>query len=57
MLKPLILGQLRHLLTAGATVLVSRGYLESSMVDAVVGAAIYAIAAGWSAYEKKGAKK
>lgn len=57
MLKPLILGQLRHLLTAGATVLVSRGYLESSMVDAVVGAAIYAIAAGWSAYEKKGNEK
>ena len=57
MLKPLILGQLRHLLTVGATILVSRGYLESSMVEAVVGAAIYAIAAGWSAYEKKGDKK
>jgi hypothetical protein len=53
-LKPIIIGQLRHLLTAGAAVLVAKGYLEASMVEAVVGAATYAIGAGWSAYEKKG---
>lgn len=53
MLKHIVMGQVRHLLTAGATVLVSKGWLEASMVDAAVGIAVYAIAAGWSAYEKK----
>jgi hypothetical protein len=53
MLKPILLGQLRHALTAAAAILVSKGYLEASMAEAAVGIAIYAIGAGWSAYDKK----
>jgi hypothetical protein len=53
LLKPIILGQIRHLITAGATILVAQGYVEASMIDAAVGIAMYAIAAGWSAFEKK----
>ena len=53
MMKQIIIGQLRHLLTAGATMLVAKGYLETSMVESAVGIIVYAIGAGWSAYEKK----
>lgn len=53
MLKQVLLGQLRHLLTAGATWLVTVGYLDASMVDSLVGIVVYIIVAGWSAFEKK----
>ena len=53
MMKLIVLGQIRHLLTACATVLVTKGYLEASMVEAAVGIAVYAIGAGWSAVEKR----
>lgn len=53
MLKRIILGQLRHLLTLGAGIMVANGYLEASMVDAFVGIAVGIIGAGWSAIEKR----
>ena len=56
MLKPVLLGQIRHLLTAGAAVLVGKGYLEASMAEAAVGIVMYAAGTGWSAWEKRGDK-
>ena len=54
MFKPLILGQLRHLLTVGAGALVAYGYVEASNTEALVGIVLYAIGAGLSALDKKG---
>lgn len=45
--QTLMVGLLRHVLQLAAGVLVARGYLEASAVDAVVGAAVTLGTAGW----------
>lgn len=53
-IKRVVFGQLRHLLTVGAGVLVSKGYLDASMVESFVGILLGLAGAGWSAVDKKG---
>jgi len=53
MMKSIILGQARHLLTAAAGVLVTNGYLQAAYTEAFVGIAIGLLGAGWSAIEKQ----
>lgn len=50
----LLMGQLRHLLTVAAGILVTKGYLDAGMVEAFVGILLGIIGAGWSAIDKKG---
>lgn len=45
--QALVVGLLRHALQLLAGVLVTRGYLDSSMADATVGAAVTLGTAGW----------
>ena len=45
--QTLMVGLLRHGLQLGAGALVARGYLEASMVESVVGAALTLATAGW----------
>lgn len=50
----LLMGQLRHLLTVAAGILVTKGYLDAGMAEAFVGILLGIIGAGWSALDKKG---
>lgn len=45
-------GIIRHALTSFGGVLVAKGYLDSGAVEAIVGAAMTLIGAGWSMYRK-----
>lgn len=49
----IILGLLRHALTAGGGILVAKGYLESATVETIVGAIVTMAGALWSVYDKK----
>lgn len=52
-IKKIVFGQLRHLLTVASGVLVTKGYLDASMAEAFVGIATGFVGAGWSAVEKR----
>lgn len=45
---------LRHLLTAGGTVLVTKGVLDAGSAEAVVGALVTLAGVVWSLVEKRG---
>lgn len=53
----LVAGQLRHVLTGTAGVLVTAGALQSSQTEAFIqittGLIVYGIGAGWSWYQKR----
>lgn len=49
----IILGLIRHALTAGGGILVAKGYVDSGGVETVVGAAITLIGALWSVWDKR----
>lgn len=49
----IILGLIRHALTAGGGVLVAKGYLDAGGAETVVGAIITLIGAVWSVWDKK----
>lgn len=51
-LKQIALGQLRHLLTAGATALVAHGYANSNKVESIVSAGVVLVMMIWSALHK-----
>lgn len=51
-----ILGIIRHLLTAGGGVLVSNGILEAGQVETAVGAVLALVGIVWSVWDKKKAK-
>ena len=48
----LILGLVRHALTAGGGVLVSKGLAEADSIEKAVGALIFLAGFGWSALRK-----
>lgn len=52
-----ILAIVRHVLTAGGAALATNGLLESSEVEAAVGAVVTVLATVWSIIEKARAKK
>ena len=51
-MKDVILGLARHLLTAGAGVLVAHGYAAQADVQLIVGGLLALLGAGLSAYDK-----
>lgn len=57
-LREIVLGVVRHILTAGGGVLVARGVATSSEVEAAAGAAVVLIGFVWSVLQKvKAAEK
>src|ERR1700737_3197876 len=58
MLHPVLAGQLRHILTVAAGVLIAKGALQSdqsgAFVQIGVGLATWAVGAGWSWWQKEG---
>lgn len=53
-----VLGALtRHVLTIAAGALVSKGLLESSAVEPLVGGLMAVVAVGWSVFQKVKAEK
>lgn len=46
-------GIIRHLLTAGGGVFVSKGILDASQIDVVVGAVIAIFGVAWSVFDKR----
>lgn len=48
----IIEGVARHLVTAGAGILVTRGYIADDQTTQLVGAVMALLAIGWSAYNK-----
>lgn len=50
--KDLVFGIVRHLLTTGAGVLVTDGYLNSSDATQLVGGLMVAVGLAWSVYNK-----
>jgi hypothetical protein len=53
----IINGVLRHLLTAGGTVLAAQGLSTSSEIEMAVGAVVTLASFGWSIWQKIQAKK
>lgn len=53
MFKQIALGQLRHLLTAGAGVMVTSGYLAAEHEQAAIGIVMGLAGALWSFIDKK----
>jgi multisubunit Na+/H+ antiporter MnhB subunit len=56
-MKEIILGLIRHGLTAGGGALVTKGLVDQAGADQLVGAIIALAGAAWSIYEKVRAKK
>ena len=52
-LQPIIMGQIRHLVTMGGTALATSGYIGGSDAVVVTGAVMALIAVIWSAIAKK----
>lgn len=52
-MTPAILGITRHLLTIGAGVLVTRGVIDASAAETLVGAGAALVGVGWSIIEKR----
>lgn len=52
-LQPILMGQLRHLVTAGGTALATSGWIEGSQVSTFVGAVIALTSLALSAISKK----
>lgn len=52
-LKPIIMGQLRHVVTVAGTSLATTGYIGSSDVESAVGAAMVIVSLILSAVSKK----
>lgn len=48
-----VMGLIRHLMTAGGGILAAKGYVDSGTVETVVGAVITLLGALWSVYDKK----
>ena len=61
MLQPVLAGQLRHLLTVAAGVLIAKGALQSdqsgAFVQISVGVVTWVVSAGWSWWQKEGQAK
>ena len=53
MMKDMVFGIFRHLITAGGGVLVAKGQLTDAQAVDVVGAVMVLIGIGWSMWEKK----
>lgn len=52
MMKDMVLGIARHLLTAGGGALVAQGTLDAATAQTAVGALVTLVGVGWSVYEK-----
>lgn len=50
---PVVLGVLRHVLTAAGGALAANGVLEAAQIETAVGAALTLAGIAWSAWEKK----
>lgn len=50
---PVVLGVLRHVLTAVGGALATNGVLEAGQIETAVGAALTLAGIAWSAWEKK----
>lgn len=53
MTREMVLGLVRHLLTFGGGLLVTKGVVDAGTVEAVVGAAITIGGAVWSVFDKR----
>lgn len=51
--KDVILGVIRHVLTAGGGILVSSGYIDASNMDIAAGAIVALIGVVWSVIKNK----
>lgn len=51
-----MLGLIRHLLTAGGGALAAKGYIDAGTVETIVGSIITLLGAAWSIYDKKKAE-
>lgn len=54
MTKDMLLGVVRHVLSGIGATLVTKGVLDSSSAEAIVGGAIAVIGVFWSMWDKKG---
>lgn len=52
--KAQVMGIIRHLITSGAGVAATLGYVESSEVEGIVGAVLLLAGVAWSMAHKKG---
>lgn len=52
--QSILAGIVRHLVTTGAGVLVTHGYIQSSQTEQVVGAVMLLVGIGWSWWQKNG---
>lgn len=52
-MKDMILGIVRHLITAGGVALVTKGVLDAATANTAVGAVMTLLSVGWSVYEKR----
>lgn len=50
--KNIVIGIVRHLVTAGGAYLVSEGVITSSQQNDLLGSALFLAGVAWSAYEK-----
>jgi hypothetical protein len=57
MIKETVLGLVRHLLTAGGTLLASAGLATGGDVELAAGAFVTLVGFAWSVYQKYAAKK
>jgi hypothetical protein len=52
-MQAIVLGFIRHALTAAGGALVAKGYIDSTGLESVIGGLITAVGAAWSAYDKR----
>lgn len=53
MTKDMILGIVRHILTFGGGLLITKGIIDAGMLEQVIGAVITLAGAAWSIWAKK----
>lgn len=51
--KDIVLGLVRHVITAGGGLVIGKGYIDASAFDAAVGAIVTLIGIGWSVVDKR----
>lgn len=55
--KEEVMGLVRHILSAGGSLLLANGVVEESLMAEISGAVIALVALGWSVFDKKQARK
>lgn len=51
--KDIVLGLVRHVITAAGGLVIGKGYVDASTLDAAVGAIVTLVGIGWSVVDKR----